>query len=73
MMDANGDGAVSYDEFLSAARDSLRATQQLSGSGGDGGFTFPPDVLTVLDQLSQRLMEQPSQARRIFNTCDKDG
>ncbi|GIL82053.1 hypothetical protein Vretifemale_10957 [Volvox reticuliferus] len=75
MMDTNGDGAVSYDEFLAAAKDSLRATQQLSGvvgGAGGAGSGFPPDVLSVLDALSNRLAEQPAQARRIFNSCDRN-
>lgn len=75
MMDANGDGAVSYDEFLTAARDSLRAAQQLAGagSGGGGASAFPPEVLRVLEELSTRLGEQPGLAKRMFNQADANG
>ncbi|KAG2427358.1 hypothetical protein HXX76_012552 [Chlamydomonas incerta] len=77
MMDANGDGAVSYDEFLTAARDSLKATQQLSGvvggAGAKSGLSFPPDVISVLEELSARLSEQPALAKRIFTQADTNG
>ncbi|KAG2493237.1 hypothetical protein HYH03_008653 [Edaphochlamys debaryana] len=74
IMDANGDGTVTYDEFLAAAKDSLRATQQMAvGGGGSGTATFPPDVLAALDELSSRLAEQPALGKRIFAQCDKNG
>lgn len=77
MMDANGDGAVSYEEFLTAARDSLKATQQLSGvtggAGAQSGLSFPPDVISVLEELSARLAEQPALAKRIFTQADTNG
>ncbi|PNH07904.1 hypothetical protein TSOC_005602 [Tetrabaena socialis] len=77
IMDADGNGAVTYEEFQAAARDSLRATQQLSGvvgaGGGPGGAAFPPDVLAVMEELSGRLAEQPALAKKMFTQADRDG
>ncbi|KXZ45798.1 hypothetical protein GPECTOR_50g592 [Gonium pectorale] len=75
MMDANGDGRVSYEEFVAAASHSLRASRELSGAAepeGGGGSIFPRDVRSVLEELSTRLGDQPLLSQRIFLSRDDD-
>lgn len=64
MIDANGDGAITAQEFLSAAADCMHAAQAITD------YAQNPEVVAALDTACQRVLANPQRIRQLFNEVD---